>query len=64
MNYVIHMIAYIDPGSGLLIWQAIAAGALGVVFYFKRFRDLIWAKIALLFRSRNDETRDKQGKES
>lgn len=64
MNPISHVVAYIDPGSGLLIWQAIAAGALGVVFYFKRFRDLIWAKIALLFRLRDDEERSKQGKES
>lgn len=64
MNLSSFILAYIDPGSGLLIWQAIAAGALGVVFYFKRFRDLLWAKFGLLFRSRNDQVRQKQDKES
>ena len=64
MNTFTFILAYIDPGSGLLIWQAIAAGALGVVFYFKRFRDLLWAKLGLLFRARNDQIRHKQDKES
>ena len=29
--------AYIDPGSGALIWQAIVAGFVGAAFYFRRF---------------------------
>lgn len=29
--------AYIDPGSGALIWQAIVAGLVGAAFYFRRF---------------------------
>jgi len=29
--------AYIDPGSGALIWQAIVAGFVGAGFYFRRF---------------------------
>src|SRR3954454_15334472 len=31
--------AYTDPGSGALIWQMLAAGFVGVVFYFRR----IWS---------------------
>jgi hypothetical protein len=31
--------AYTDPGSGALIWQMLAAGFLGLVFYFRR----IWS---------------------
>ena len=31
------MLAYIDPGSGALIWQAIVAGFVGAGFYFRRF---------------------------
>jgi hypothetical protein len=29
--------AYIDPGSGALLWQAILAGFFGVMFYFRKF---------------------------
>lgn len=34
-------LAYVDPGSGLLIWQALVAAFLGALFYFKRVRDAI-----------------------
>lgn len=33
-------LAYIDPGSGMLIWQSITAGVIGVAFYFRRFLKL------------------------
>lgn len=29
--------AYIDPGSGALIWQAAVAGLVGAAYYFRRF---------------------------
>jgi hypothetical protein len=29
--------AYIDPGSGALIWQAIVAGLVGVSYYFRKY---------------------------
>jgi hypothetical protein len=29
--------AYTDPGSGALIWQALCAGFVGALFYFRRF---------------------------
>jgi hypothetical protein len=29
--------AYIDPGVGTLIWQSIAAVALGSLYYVRRF---------------------------
>jgi hypothetical protein len=29
--------AYTDPGSGVLIWQMLVAGFVGVAFYFRRF---------------------------
>lgn len=35
------VLAYIDPGTGLLIWQAIVAAFVGTVFYFKKTRDWI-----------------------
>ncbi len=28
--------AYADPGSGALIWQTLAAGFVGLLFYFRR----------------------------
>jgi hypothetical protein len=38
--------AYIDPGSGALIWQAILAAFFGGAFYFRRFltRLTFWKK--------------------
>jgi hypothetical protein len=38
--------AYIDPGSGALIWQAILAACFGAAFYFRRFlsRLTFWKK--------------------
>ena len=35
--YSLEFLAYIDPGTGSLILQALAAGALGIAFFFKRF---------------------------
>ncbi len=29
--------AYTDPGTGALLWQIIAAGFVGVLFYFRKF---------------------------
>ena len=34
--------AYTDPGSGALIWQALIAAVAGLTFYFRRIR--IWFK--------------------
>jgi len=34
--------AYTDPGTGAMIWQMMAAAAVGVIFYFRRF--LGWFK--------------------
>lgn len=32
-----NMLGYVDPGSGALIWQMLAAAAVGVLFYFRSF---------------------------
>jgi len=32
------MLAYVDPGSGMLAWQLVVAAFLGFVFYLKRVR--------------------------
>lgn len=36
--------AYIDPGSGALIWQAIVAGFVGAAFYFRRFFSRLFSR--------------------
>ena len=35
-------LAYVDPGSGLLVWQMIVSSVLGSLFYFKKTRDFIF----------------------
>lgn len=30
--------AYTDPGTGALMWQMVAAGFVGAMFYFRRLR--------------------------
>ena len=32
---------YVDPGSGLLVWQMIVAAMVGALFYLKKFRALV-----------------------
>jgi hypothetical protein len=36
--------AYIDPGSGALIWQALVAGFVGAAFYFRRFFERLFSR--------------------
>jgi hypothetical protein len=36
--------AYIDPGSGALIWQALVAGFVGAAFYFRRFFNRLFSR--------------------
>jgi hypothetical protein len=44
------MFAYVDPGSGALIWQAIVASAIGCLFYAKKSRDVLLQAAARLGR--------------
>ena len=48
--------AYIDPGSGALIWQAVVAGLVGAAFYFRRFFN------RLLSRERREEPPSDSGR--
>jgi hypothetical protein len=48
---------YIDPGSGSYLVQAIIAGVLGALFYFKA----IWAKIKLFFRRKTLDRKPDNG---
>jgi hypothetical protein len=31
------ILAYIDPGTGLMVWQSVTAALIGAAFYFRRF---------------------------
>jgi hypothetical protein len=35
--------AYTDPGSGAIIWQLLAAGFVGVLYYFRKL--LTWVRL-------------------
>lgn len=47
------VLAYIDPGSGALLLQAILAGFFGAIFYFRKFLGRFWFKR----KDTNSETR-------
>ena len=36
------ILAYVDPGTGLLAWQAIVAAFVGAFFYVKKTRDWVF----------------------
>ena len=43
-------LAYIDPGSGALVWQILVAAIMGFLFYLGKVRAFIWRGITSLFR--------------
>ncbi len=43
-------VAYIDPGLGLLAWQALVAACLGTVFYLKKTRTWLVGVVMRPFR--------------
>jgi hypothetical protein len=43
-----HLLAYVDPGTGALIWQSIVGACVGVVFYFKTTRKWLCGLLARL----------------
>jgi len=48
------ILGYIDPGQGMLIWQAIVSAFIGFLFYLKKSRDFIvglFRKFVGIFRS-------------
>ncbi len=47
--FLMILLGYIDPGSGLWLWQIIVAGFIGVVFYFKKTRDALVRAVKRLF---------------
>ncbi|MGE5372082.1 MAG: hypothetical protein ACM3QZ_08855 [Solirubrobacterales bacterium] len=44
------MLAYIDPGSGAMVWQLLVAGVLGVVFSTRR----AWGRFLTKFKRKQD----------
>jgi hypothetical protein len=36
-----NFLAYVDPGSGLLAWQIVVAGAVGCLFQIRKFRNSV-----------------------
>jgi hypothetical protein len=47
-----HILAYVDPGAGLLAWQVVGAAVVGALFYVKKSRDYLLALIRKIFRIR------------
>jgi hypothetical protein len=45
-------LAYVDPGLGLLAWQAVVAAFLGLLFYLKKTRQWLGRLCQRLFRRR------------
>jgi hypothetical protein len=43
-------VAYIDPGLGLLAWQALVAAFVGTLFYLKKTRTWLVGLFLKLFR--------------
>ncbi len=46
------LLAYIDPGLGLLAWQALVAAVVGTLFYLRKTRTWLVAMIMKPFRSK------------
>jgi len=45
-------LAYVDPGSGQLIWQMLVAAGVGGLFYIKRIRDFLGGLVKKWFKKR------------
>ena len=48
----IYPLAYVDPGSGQLIWQMVLAGCVGALFYVKRVRAFLAELVDKCFKKR------------
>ena len=45
------IVAYVDPGLGLLAWQAVVAAFLGLLFHLKKTRTWLVGLITRFFRA-------------
>jgi hypothetical protein len=48
-----HPLAYVDPGSGQLVWQMVVAGCVGALFYLKQVRSFFGKLVAKWFKKRD-----------
>ena len=48
----VYPLAYVDPGSGQLVWQMLLAGCVGTLFYVKRFRAFLAKQLAKWFKKK------------
>ncbi|HEY4832568.1 MAG TPA: hypothetical protein VIH61_08435 [Waddliaceae bacterium] len=55
---MINILAYIDPGSGSLIFQMLIASLMGMMFLFRKFFTAPLNFIASIFRKRKQEEND------
>ncbi len=45
------LLSYVDPGVGLLAWQAIVAAFVGTLFYLRKTRKLFVRRFSALFQA-------------
>ncbi len=48
---MMHVLAYIDPGLGALIWQSVIGIFVGLLFYMRRTRKWIGRQMSSVFRT-------------
>ncbi len=50
LTAAIDVIGYVDPGSGLLVWQLLVAAVFGFVFHLRKTRDFLKELVRNLLR--------------
>ena len=63
-SYIIRMFAYIDPGTGSIILQAIVAGIVGAVIAVKLFWHRIMVFLGLRENDKSDITDEEKDSEN
>lgn len=53
-----NLLAYIDPGTGSLIFQMLIAGLMGAMFIFRKLFSIPLSFLARLFRRPTEEEND------
>lgn len=55
MDYLAHMLLYIDPGSGSILFQLLVAGVLGFLFYLKKLRRAFYRLLGKKTEEKNED---------